>query len=135
MNQLKTAYTRGQLAKLTKVNAETIRYYEKSGLLEEPKRGSNGYRLYFKEDVDRLRFIRRCRELGFSVNEIKALLSLSHLDEAHCEQVKEASKTHLNDIQNKIRDLLKIQSSLTDLIKQCEDNTTPSCPMLENLFS
>lgn len=135
MKDSKTTYSRGQLAKLTHVNAETIRYYEKSGLLEEPMRSANGYRVYLKGHISRLRFIRRCRELGFSVNDIKTLLNLQHSAEAPCKQVKDAGNAHLTDIQTKIADLIKIQNSLTDLIKQCESNTTPTCPMLETLFN
>ena len=135
MKTTHTTYSRGQLAKLSQVNSETIRYYEKTQLLEEPIRADNGYRIYTKAHLTRLNFIRRSRELGFSINEIKALINLQHAGEASCEQVKTASQMHLNDIQNKITDLMKIQASLQGLIEQCESNSSSTCPVLDSLFA
>lgn len=130
----KLTYSRGQLAKHTNVNAETIRYYEKNQLLDEPKRSNNGYRVYSNTHIERLTFIRRSRELGFSINEIKGLLSLQK-ETNSCEQVQQASKNHLQDIQSKIMDLKKMETSLKNLINECESNTSPACPMIETLFT
>ncbi len=135
MNKPKQTYSRGQLAKLTSVNAETIRYYEKSSLLDEPARSIKGYRIYSETDVSRLTFIRRSRELGFSINEIKALLNLQNTGEESCGYVQQASQSHLTDIQNKITDLKKMEKTLISLIKQCKSNTTQTCPMIDTLFS
>lgn len=130
-----TTYSRGQLAKLTAVKAETIRYYEKCGLLKAPARSSGGHRIYSEQHAGQLRFIRRCRELGFAINDIGGLLSLSSAEGESCQQAQQATTAHLSDVQEKIKDLKKMEKTLKGLIKQCEGNTAPNCPMIETLFS
>lgn len=130
-----TTYSRGELATLTAVKGETIRYYEKCGLLEAPARSSGGHRIYSEKHAGQVKFIRRCRELGFAINEIAGLLGLVSIGEKSCQQVQQATTAHLSEIHNKIKDLKKMERTLKDLIKQCEGNTAPSCPIIETLFS
>ena len=129
------SYLRGELAKLTGVKGETIRYYEKCGLLKAPKRSSGGHRIYSEKHLGQVTFIRRSRELGFSISEIGGLLSLASTKEKSCRQVQQVTAAHLADVHDKIKDLKKMERTLKSLIKQCEGNTAPSCPVIESLFS
>jgi len=127
-------YTRSQLAKLTDCNLETVRYYEKEGLLPEPRRSEKGYRLYGDEDVKRLNFIRRCRELGFTVAEIRELLSLVDNRNYTCADISAITQEHIADVKNKISDLNRILKTLQGMEKQCSAGNTPDCPILDALF-
>jgi MerR family mercuric resistance operon transcriptional regulator len=135
MKKSSATYSRGQLATLTNVKGETIRYYETSGLLGTPARSQGGHRIYSEEHVRQLIFIRRCRELGFTLNEIQGLLSLASSADKTCEQVRHATADHLSDVQKKIKDLRKMERTLKELISQCETNATPECPIIDALFS
>ena len=135
MTHLPATYSRGQLAKLTDVKGETIRYYEKCGLLDAPARSAGGHRIYTEEHVGQLKFIRRCRELGFTISEIDGLFGLAGAHGKTCEQVRQATAAHLNDVQNKIKDLRKMERTLKDLISQCEVNLSPDCPIIDVLSS
>ncbi|MEH6582302.1 MAG: helix-turn-helix domain-containing protein [Halioglobus sp.] len=135
MTGLENTYSRGQLAKSTGVKGETIRYYEKCGLLDLPARTAGGHRIYTAGHVARLKFIRRCRELGFTISEIEGLLGLADAHEKTCEQVHEATVAHLSEVQDKIKDLRKMERTLKKLIRQCEANSSPECPIIEALTS
>jgi len=135
MNSKIRSYSRAQAAKATNVNAETIRYYETCGLLQPPARSAGGQRIYIEEHLQRLIFIRRSRELGFTLKEIKDLISLSDGSDRSCSQVRDLSVVHLRDIKAKIRDLKKMEKTLADMIKQCDANTTPTCPIIGALTS
>ena len=135
MAKLSTTYSRGQLAKSTGVKGETIRYYEKCGLLDAPARSAGGHRIYSEDHARRLKFIRRCRELGFAISEIEGLLGLVNAGGESCEQVRQTTATHLIDVQDKIKDLRKMERALKDLIVQCDADTSPDCPIIEVLFS
>jgi MerR family mercuric resistance operon transcriptional regulator len=135
MAELSITFSRGQLAKLTGVKAETVRYYEKCGLLDAPARSAGGHRIYTEGHVGKLTFIRRCRELGFTISEINDLLGLANAGGKSCEQVRHTTADHLADVHNKIKDLRKMEKTLKGLITQCEGNTSPSCPIIEALFS
>ncbi len=135
MEKLSTAYSRGQLAKLTGVKGETIRYYEKCGLLDAPARSAGGHRIYSEDHAGQLKFIRRCRELGFAISEIEGLLGLASAGGETCEQVRQTTATHLIDVQDKIKDLRKMERALKVLIEQCDTDTSPDCPIIEALFS
>lgn len=130
---MKTRLSRGILAKRSHVNAETIRYYEKISLLPEPERSEGGHRLYQDSDLQRLCFIRRCREIGFSLDEIRELLSLVDGQLVSCERVKEISDNHLLDIAAKIADLKKMQRTLNKLTASCSGGDVPECPIIEAL--
>jgi len=101
--------TRGQLAKKTGVNPETVRYYEKMGLLPKAIRTESGYRLFSEEDVKRIKFIKRAKELGFTLKEIKELLQLGFETEGECREVRKIAEIKLKDVQKKILEILSLQ--------------------------
>ena len=117
------------------VNGETIRYYEKIKLMPDPTRSSGGYRIYDDSQLKRLSFIKRCRELGFTLKEIAALLLLVEGGEYTCAEVRDHTMTHLNDVDEKIRDLRKMQRTLKTMISECEGELVPECPIIESLFA
>ena len=125
----------GKVAAHTGCNIETIRFYEKQALLPPPGRTEGGHRLYTSEMVGRLVFIRRCRELGFSMEEIRQLLSVVDGEQVSCERVKEIADEHLHDIRSKIADLRKMERTLRDLSGQCSGEDVPDCPIIEVLQS
>ncbi len=126
--------TRGQLAKKAGVNPETIRYYERMGLLPEAIRTKSGYRLFSEEDVKRIRFIKKAKELGFSLKEIKELLALRFETKGECREVKKLAEEKLMDIQKRIEDLEKIKSTLEYLIEQCpEKGSILECPIITSI--
>lgn len=126
--------TIGGLSEKTGCHIETIRYYEKVGLLPKPLRSDGGHRLYGAEQVKRLVFIRRGRELGFSLAEIRTLLLLVDGKRYTCQQVKTLMEKHLGDIQKKISDLKKLQKTLADISAQCQGGKVPKCPIIDVLF-
>lgn len=128
-------YSRGLLAKQSGVNAETVRYYEKIGLLPEPPRSKGGHRVYDQTHLQRLSFIRRGRELGFSLEEIQGLLDLVDTGHYTCAEVRNRTIIHLDDVQQKIRDLKKMERILEGMVAECEGATVPDCPIIDALFS
>ena len=116
--------TIGQLAGRAEVGVETVRFYERKGLLEEPERRSSGYRQYDERGVDRLRFIRRAKELGFTLNEIKELLSLRLDPTTTCADVKSRAEEKIDDIQDKIRTLQRMKTALVKVTKACSGTST-----------
>ncbi len=126
--------TRGVLAKRSGVNAETIRYYEKIELMPEPDRNSGGHRIYEEVHLQRLCFIRRCREMGFTLEEIRELLSLVDREQVSCEHVQQIAQDHVLSIRQKIKDLQRMQGTLRDLAKQCSGENVPECPIIEALL-
>jgi len=128
-------YSRGQLAKLTRVKGETIRYYENCGLLPAPPRSEGGHRIYCEEHAKHLIFIRRCRELGFAIVDIDGLLGLANNSKRSCEQVRQLTQSHLTDVKDKIKDLRKMERSLKTMVEECASNTSPDCPIIDVLFS
>jgi len=125
--------TRGVLAERSGVNAETIRYYESIALMPDPPRSGGGHRVYADSHLQRLCFIRRCREIGFSLDEIRDLLSLVDGEQASCERVKHIADDHLRDIRAKIADLRKMERTLDALSTQCSGDDVPECPIIEAL--
>ena len=126
---------RGELAQHTGSNSETIRYYEKIGLLPEPPRNSSDYRIYDETHVRRLRFVLRGRELGFNIEEIRGLLRLVDGGKQTCSEVKVRTEYHLNDIRGKIADLRRIETILANTAAQCSGDEVPECAILEALGS
>lgn len=133
MTELRISYSRGQLAQSTGVKGETIRYYESRGLLAPPGRSAGGHRLYTEDHAARLKFIRRARELGFSLREITGLISLADAGERSCDEVRETTVAHLTDVREKIRDLRRMERTLKELVRQCDDNSSPACPIITAL--
>ena len=123
--------TVGKFANAAGVNIETIRFYERKGLLPEPVRKESGYRLYSQEDVKRLAFIVHAKELGFSLKEIKELLELRVEVETNCEEVRQQAETKIKDIEKKVADLRRIHEVLMKLAAACrEKGPTGECPIL-----
>jgi len=124
----------GELSARTDCKIETIRYYEKTGLLPEPVRSAGGYRDYGDDHLKRLSFIRRCRELGFAIEEIRGLLALVDGGTYTCNEIKQITLEHVNSIQQKIVDLKKLEKTLSQISSQCSGDGTPECPIIEALF-
>jgi MerR family mercuric resistance operon transcriptional regulator len=125
----------GALAREAGVNIETIRYYEKIGLMLEPLRADNGYRVYGETGLRRLSFIRRCRELGFSLDEVRGLLGLVDGGDYTCAEVRDLSVVRLGDIRQKIRDLRKMERTLKEMVSQCDGGLVPECPIVDRLYA
>lgn len=126
--------TTGQLAKSANVKKETIRYYERSGLISEPPRTESGYRQYSEDAVSRLKFIRRAQELGFSLKEISELLSLRVDKNTTCGDFKNIAEVKISEIEEKIRSLNGIKKALTKLVALCSgEGPTSECPIVETL--
>ena len=126
------SFTSGELARLANVNVETILYYERIGMLAVPPRTEGGRRAYGTAEVKTLTFIRRSRELGFSIDEIRNLLGLAKGGHA-CGEVKAAALSHLTSIQGKIADLRRMEQTLAETAALCEGGDAPRCPILDAL--
>ncbi|MBL1241995.1 MAG: helix-turn-helix domain-containing protein [OCS116 cluster bacterium] len=124
----------GQLATQTEVNIETIRYYEKIGLLPKAQRSAGGNRQYSDDDVKRLRFIRRCRQLDFNISEISALLAMLDNQQLTCNEIYDFTQNHLKSIAVKISSLKKMQKNLTTMAKKCNRGQSPDCAIIDILF-
>jgi len=123
----------GELSRLTGVNIETIRYYEKIKMLQPPPRTEGGRRVYGPTETRVLAFIRRGRERGFGLEDIRALLALGGPGKASCEDVRKIASHHLDDIRTKIADLRKLERLLAKTIAQCSGSRVPDCPVLDIL--
>lgn len=131
-----TSFTIGQLAKKAHVHVETLRYYERRGLLPEPPRSESGYRQYSADAVLRIQFIKHAKELGFSLKETMELLSLRVDPETTCADVKSRAEAKIFDIDEKIRNLQRMKKALTKLAAECTGSGPGSeCPILEALYS
>jgi len=126
-------FTIGKLSQLTGVNIETIRYYEKIKVLPAPSRTESGRRVYGPTERRILAFVRRSRELGFSLDEVRALLRLRRPESASCREVRDIAAHHLDDIRAKISDLRKLERLLAKTVAQCTGTTSPVCPILDIL--
>ncbi|UTA47097.1 MerR family DNA-binding protein [Simiduia sp. 21SJ11W-1] len=123
--------TIGQLAKSLGIGTETIRYYEREGLIAQPEKPVQGYRRYSEAVRDRILFIRKAQSLGFSLAQIKHLLSLNN---APCNEVQALATEKLNEVQSHIDDLQQLASALQSLIQACHNNRGEQCPIIE-IFS
>lgn len=128
--------TIGQVARQAGVGVETVRFYERKGLIENPARRTSGYRQYGEDVVDRLRFIREAKELGFTLNEIGELLSLKLDPSSSCAEVKGRAESKIAAIEEKIRTLQRMKRVLAKLTRTCRGNgPTSECPILDALDS
>jgi MerR family transcriptional regulator, mercuric resistance operon regulatory protein len=127
--------TIGGLSTGAAVNIETVRYYERVGLLPTPRRTAGGHRLYGPEHVMRLTFVRRARELGFTLEEIRALLRLADEEQPSCSKVRVVASGHLEDVRAKIADLKRMERALSETVARCASGNRPECPLLEVLTS
>src|SRR5229473_6181932 len=123
----------GELSKQSGVNIETIRYYERVKMLAPPPRTASGRRVYDSTDLRILVFIRRSRELGFPLDEIRALLRLGGPEKASCREVREIAAHHLEEIRAKLGDLRKLERLLAKTVARCSGRTAPDCPVLDIL--
>jgi MerR family mercuric resistance operon transcriptional regulator len=128
-----TVFPIGALSERSGVNIETIRYYERIKLLPRPPRTASGRRVFDSTDLRLLVFIRRSRELGFSLDEIRALLRLGGPEKASCREVREIAAHHLEDIRSKLSDLRKLERLLATTVSRCSGRTAPDCPVLDIL--
>jgi len=125
--------TRGKIAKEAGVNLETIRFFEKIGLMPDPPRSAAGYRVYGIDDLKRLKFIRRVRELGFSNQEVKGLLEMVDGTFA-CDDVKDIALSNVEIIRKKIADLDRMKEALSSLAAECCGGASQECAIIERLF-
>ncbi len=123
----------GAASAMSGVNIETIRYYEREGIVPRAERTASGRRLYGDADIARLRFVRRCRELGFSIPDIRTLLDLSAGSDAPCVEVKALGERHLDGVRRRLDELGKLERALSELVRRCDAGRT-DCPMLERLL-
>ena len=123
----------GKLSELSGVNIETIRYYERIRMLPSPPRTPSGRRIYDSTHLRTLAFIRRGRELGFSIADIRALMRLGGPEKATCREVREIAAHHLEDIRAKLDDLRKLERLLARTVAQCSGASAPDCPVLDIL--
>ena len=123
----------GELSKLTGVKIETIRYYERQKLLADPPRTEGGHRCYNEDHLKRLTFIRRSRQLGFSMEEIRELLILVEGGMYTCGEVKALTMEHAKSVREKINDLNRMEATLLDIASRCSGGAIPDCPILDAL--
>lgn len=126
--------TIGQASLESGIGIETIRYYEKEGIIPSTRRGSNGRRQFNQSDISRLKFIKRFRSLGFSIHDIRSLQSLAFSKDNSCEKAASIGERNLEIVKAKISELHEIEGALIELIRQCETNPE-KCPMLAELQS
>ena len=130
------SFSIGELAKQANVHVETLRYYERRGLIPKPRRTVSNYRVYSSENLRRVKFIKQAQELGFSLNEIKKLLALRATPRARCADVRAYAAHKIQDIDGKIRSLARMRKTLEKLIAECSgDGPATQCPILESLDS
>lgn len=124
--------TIGRLASKASIGIETIRYYERRGLIKQPLKPKVGYRKYDSDTLQRLLFIKRAKTLGFSLDDIEKLLALS---EGRCADVQSIAEQNLNHVKTKVQDLLRLEDVLEHLVRQCHDNADQAhCPIIETLL-
>ena len=125
------AQTISKVAKTLAINVETIRFYERRGLIEQPAKPEVGYRHYPNDTINRIRFIKRSQELGFTLNEIANLLNLN---DSPCGQVQELAEHKLAAVKEKMVDLRRLEKALNALLAQCQSNVDDShCPIIDSL--
>ena len=126
--------TIGVLSRRTGCKVETIRYYERIGLLPAPSRSAGGHRLFGEDHLKRLTFIRRGRELGFSLDDIRGLLGLVDGGAYTCAEVKAVTLEHLGEVRRKLADLRRLERVLKGMAAECEGGAVPDCPVIDALF-
>ncbi len=134
MNTTSGCLAIGALSARTGCKVETIRFYEREGLLPAPARSSGGYRLYSGDHLKRLTFIRRARALGFSIDEVRKLLTLADERRRPCAEVRLVAGTHLQDVRVKIADLRAMERVLRDTVARCAAGRRADCALIEALY-
>lgn len=123
----------GALAAKSDTLVETIRYYERIGLMPAARRSASGYRQYDDADLQRLLFLRRCRALGFSIEEIRSLVALAGRRNRSCRSVQGVAEQHLADVRQKLSDLRGLERALGALVESCDGGRMSDCKILESL--
>lgn len=123
----------GELGRATDTKVETVRYYERIGLLAAPRRTSGNYRAYDRGHLNRLSFIRRSRDLGFSLDQVRALLDLADQRDRPCEAVDEIARSHLAEVERKIADLEALRDELRGMVRRCGHGVVRDCRIIEVL--
>lgn len=124
----------GEASRLSGVAIETIRYYEREGIISKANRSASGRRCYTDAEISELRFIKRCRDLGFSIQDAVALRALAAEPSGACETVGQLGQRHLDDVRAKISDLRRLESALTELVANCARGQR-ECPLLDTLMA
>ncbi|NKJ45105.1 MULTISPECIES: helix-turn-helix domain-containing protein [unclassified Novosphingobium] len=127
------ALTIGDLSRATATKVETVRYYERIGLLPKPARTQGNYRAYGQAELGRLSFIRRARDLGFSLDQVRAMLGLSDDLACDCAGIDRIAREHLQEVERKIADLTALRRELTAVIQSCDGGTIADCRIIEAL--
>lgn len=128
--RLRNGLRRGELARRTGVHPETVRYFEKAGILSEPPRSAGGHRVYDEADVRRLRFVRRARSLGFSPDEVRTMLALGGPESAPCAEIRAIATRHLGTVRAKLADLTRLEEILTETIGECTGTSATDCAVI-----
>ncbi len=128
-----SALRRSDLARLTGCNLETIRYYEKIGIMPEPPRTAKNYRAYDETHLARLRFVMRARDLGFSLEEVRELLALVDGGATSCAEVQAIARRHIDEVRTKIDDLRRIERVLSETVSRCTGSDVPECAVIDAL--
>lgn len=132
--ELAKSYTIGQLAKAAQVNPQTLRFYERKGILKPTNRLVSKYRIYDNESLKRLRFIKQAQRMGFSLDEVQSLLGLRVRSVQRCDQVRTKAEVKLKDVRSKIAQLRKLERTLAKLISDCKNRVVSDCcPILEKM--
>ncbi len=126
--------TIGELSKRTGCIIETIRYYERIGVMPAPPRTAGGHRVYDRDHLERLTFIRRARELGFTLDHVRGLLGLADRSGASCAEVERLARAQLDQVRGRIDDLRRMDAVLDEMLARCAGGSVPECPILEALF-
>jgi MerR family mercuric resistance operon transcriptional regulator len=125
--------TIGEAARLSGINIETIRYYEREGIVPAPDRTAGGRRVYRTDQIQTLLFVKRCRDLGFPLSDVRAMLALRTADNDQCDEVRSISERHIANVRDKISDLQRLEQALVELVAECKEGRT-DCPALKELF-
>lgn len=135
LQDLAPRFTIGVLSRKTGCNIETIRYYEKAGIIPHPARSDGGHRLYGSGHLKRLAFVMKARVLGFTLAEVKALLRLVDERDRPCAEVRDVAASHLRDVKEKLRDLRAMETVLKEMVISCETDQSNECPLIERMFN
>lgn len=135
LQDLAPRFTIGVLARKTGCNIETIRYYEKAGIIPHPSRSDGGHRLYGSGHHKRLAFVMKARVLGFTLAEVRALLRLVDEQDRPCAEAREVAASHLKDVQTKLADLRAMEAVLNEMVIACDKGRSTDCPLIERMFS
>jgi MerR family mercuric resistance operon transcriptional regulator len=128
---IRRTLSRGELAHRTGVNGETIRYFERIGIVSTPQRTEGGHRIYDEGHVRTLLFVRRARGLGFAPDEVRAILDLGGPGKACCAEVQDIAERHLEQVRAKIADLLEIERLLAATVERCSGGSDPDCAVMD----